>query len=162
MILSISLNKANDSGGGIYLYRSSFIFHPVDHIVNISNNTAINNGGGIYAVNSLITCTELYIRMEEWPHQNLLIFSYNNAHKGGGLYMESAAQLRVQKVRDFFYAEEISRPSISFLSNSAQYGEAIYVADETYLDVCDGVHSLKTATNSHAQCFIQVFQMLQI
>ena len=155
--LSISLNIANDSGGGIYLYRSSFIFHPHDRIVNISNNTAINNGGGIYAINSLITCTELYTGMEEWPHQNLLIFSYNNAHKGGGLYMESAAQLRVQKVRDYICAEETSRPSISFLSNSAQYGEAIYVADETYLDVCDGVHSLKTATNSHAHCFIQVF-----
>ena len=156
--ISIALNIANDSGGGIYLYRSSFIFHPIGHIVNISNNTAINNGGGIHAINSLITCTELYTGMEEWPHQNLLIFSYNKAHKGGGLYIESAAQLRVQKVKDSIHVEKISQPSISFLSNSAQYGEAIYISDETYLDVCDGVHAtLKAVATSHAQCFIQVF-----
>ena len=72
--LSISFNVANDSGGGIYLYRSMFTLHPFGNVVNISNNTAKNNVGGMHAINSLITCTELYTRTSQWPHQNLLIY----------------------------------------------------------------------------------------
>ena len=96
---SIALIVTNDSGGGIYLYRSTLILHPFGNAVNISNNTAKSNGGGMHAINSLITCTELYTRMKSWSHQNLLIFSYNSVQIRGGLYMESAAQLRVQKVK---------------------------------------------------------------
>ena len=49
--------------------------------------------------------------------------------------MESVAQLRIQKVKDYYPTRKKLSPSISFVSNSAQYGEAIYVADETYFDV---------------------------
>ena len=115
----------------------------------------------MHAINSLITCTELYTRIESWPHQNLLIFSYNSAQRGGGLYMESAAQLRVRMVKNSNQERFIGnlRPSISFISNSAPYGEAIYVADKSYFDVCDGEHPtvITTAAISHAQCFFQVF-----
>ena len=31
---------------------------------------------------------------------NIIIFANNSTKKGGGLYLESAAQLRIQKIRD--------------------------------------------------------------
>ena len=128
--LYIAFSVTNDSGGGIYLYWSTLILHPYGNAVNIFNNTAKSNSGGMHAINSLITFTELYTRMKSWPHQNLLIFSYNSAQITGGLCMESAAQLHVQMVKDSNQKNGKLRPSISF--SSAQYGEAIYVADETF------------------------------
>ena len=158
--LSLAYNEARDSGGGIYLYRSIlFSLIPLGSIVNISSNKAANNGGGIHAINSLITCMESYRRLNNWPYQNLMIFANNSAQKGGGLYLESAAQLRLEKVNDFLNPRKIKlNTSIYFTSNIAEYGAAIYVADETYFDVCRGRYSvIKSTATSNAECFVQVF-----
>ena len=73
--------------------------------------------------------------------------------------MESAAQLRLLKVNDNIHLrEDRLNTSIYFTSNSAQYGSAVYVADETYFDVCSGVYSVSKSTAiSNVGCFIQVF-----
>ena len=158
--LFVAFNEASDSGGGIYLYRSTLIsVLPLGSIVNISSNKAENDGGGIHAINSLITCMESYHRANNWPYQNLMIFTNNSAQKGGGLYLESAAQLRLEKVNDYLNPRKIQlETSIYFTSNSAQFGAAIYVADETYFDVCSGGYSVINSTaTSNAECFVQVF-----
>ena len=50
--------------------------------------------------------------------------------------MESTAQLWLQKVKDNInLREDIPNTSICFTSNSALYGSAVYVADETNFDV---------------------------
>ena len=157
-ILSVAFNMASDSGGGIYLYRSTFTSLPLGSIVNISYNKAKNSGGGIYAINSLITCIEPYRSLNNWPYQNLMVFANNGAQKGGGLYLESAAQIRIQKISYFLNPHKVKlNTTIYFLSNLAVYGAAIYVADESYIDVCDGGFSSIEGTTSNVECFVQVF-----
>ena len=157
-ILSIAFNKASDSGGGVYLYHS-ILNSGYSSITNISCNKANSHGGGIHAINSLITCTQSYRKGRAWPFQTFIIFAKNSAKKGGGLYLESAAQLRIQKVGDAVYLREANlNTSIYFTSNFAWYGAAVYVADETYFDVCGGRYSMMNITaTSNAECFIQVF-----
>ena len=157
-VLSLSLNTANDSGGGAYLYRST-LSSGYASVTNISDNKAIGNGGGIHAISSVIASIQSFRKGSRWPFQTLIFFTNNSASKGGGLYLESAAQLRLQKVSDNVYLrEEELNTSIYITSNSAQYGSAVYVADETYFDVCSGNHSsTATTVTSNAECFIQVF-----
>ena len=137
-VISIYLNTANDSGGSMYLYRST-LSHGYASVTNISDNKARNNGGGIHAINSMIVSTQSYRKGSKWPFQTLTFFTNNSASKGGGLYLESGAQLRLQKVKDNVYlrGDKLST-SIYFTSNAAQYGSAVYVADETYFGVCSG------------------------
>ena len=48
--------------------------------------------------------------------------------------------------------------SIYFVSNFAQKGSAVYVADETYFDVCGGSNSVINAiATANTECFVQVF-----
>ena len=161
--LYVAFNNAIDDGGGIYLYHSTIISHPINNVVNISSNWANNKGGGIYAINSLITCIQVYKKGHIWPHQNLMIVANNSARKGGGLYLESAAQLRVQYVNDtpVISSEVNLNTTVYFTSNLAEYGSAVYVADETYIDVCDyNISNMKTTAASKAECFVQVFSQV--
>ena len=154
-VISINLNTANDSGGGMYLYRST-LSHGYASVTNILGNKARGNGGGIHAINSMIVSTQSYRKGSGWPFQTLTFFTNNSASKGGGLYLESGAQLRLQKVRDNVnLREDKLNTSIYFISNSAHYGSAVYVADETYFGVCSGDCSTITSTvTSNAECFI--------
>ena len=159
-VISINLNTANDSGGGMYLYRST-LSHGYASVTNISGNKARGNGGGIHAINSMIVSTQSYRKGSTWPFQTLTFFTSNSASKGGGLYLESGAQLRLQKVKDNVnLREDKLNASIYFTSNSAHYGSAVYVTDESYFGVCNGdcstITRLSTVT-SNAECFIQVF-----
>ena len=160
--LSIEFNMANHIGGGLYLYRS--VFNSILHsVAKISHNSANSSGGGIHATDSIITCIENYYQMDKWPHQTLIIFANNSATKGGGLFLEAATQLRIQKVHDITTHLKSGKLnfSISFTSNSAKYGSAVYVADETYyFNVCGGRYGINNSTvtaTSYAECFIQVF-----
>ena len=159
--LLVAFNEANDSGGGIYLYRSKFTSRLIGSIANISSNKARKNGGGIHAINSLITCIESYRRANNWPYQNLMVFANNSAQRGGGLYLESAVQLRIQKVSHvILLAAQKAKlnASIHFTSNFAQYGAAVYVADQTNFDVCSrGYSMIKSTATSNDECFVQVF-----
>ena len=156
--LIIAFNTANDIGGGIYLHRSvlNFIRNSINHILS---NSANISGGGIYATNSLVICTEYYRQLNTWPFQTLLNITNNSALKGGGLFLESAAQLRIQRVSDVTTLQDAKlNTSIHFTSNRAEYGTAVYVADETYFDVCSNLYNtINSTATSNADCFIQVF-----
>ena len=146
--ITVMLNEANDTGGGLYIYRTNLNCHQLSTTM-VSDNWAHNSGGGIHATNSLITvyCNRRYMK-------TTIHFTNNTATKGGGIYLESASQLRVQKGDERYFN---NNASIYFISNSADHGEAIYVVDETYFDVCArGSNTISNTTASTAECFIQV------
>ena len=153
-LLTLKFNTASDRGGGVYLYRSPFNSEYAS-ITDISCNKANISGGAIHAINSLITCIQSYYKTRMWPFQTFMIFANNSAHKGGGLYLESDAQLRLQKVSDDIdLGIDKLNITIYFTLNSAQYGAAVYVADETYFDVCSG--TIDNTGTYNAECFAQV------
>ena len=156
----IMSNVASDNGGGLYLYHSNLygdVYFSSICKLNISSNKSNNSGGGIHAINSLIT---LYCdRHYSVPNTVSLHFIENTAHKGGGICLESASQLRIIKIGDQ-YTNETLITSMYFTSNTAVYGEAIYVFDETYFDVCaGGSNTLNNTMASNADCFIQVLSL---
>ena len=124
-VLIIAYNEANDSGGGIYLAHSTFVSHNLGSIVNILSNNAKYKGGGVYATISFITWSEPF-EIPPDRHQNLLLFTNNCAQLGGGLYLTSAAQLRIQNTGTYLspYNNALNT-SIYFVSNFAQNGTAI-------------------------------------
>ena len=157
--LTVVFNRASISGGGLYLYHSNLNVQKRG-LINITGNKANKTGGGIHAINSLITayCS----RLNSKPYQATINFADNMAKRGGGICLESAAQLRVQKIGDK-YLSKIINISMYFISNSADYGEHIYVVDETYFDVCArGSHSIYSTTASTTECFIQVLSQTTI
>ena len=79
----------------MYLYRST-LTSEYTSITNISRNKAKRNGGAIHAINSVIAYTQSYRKGSVWPFQTLMFFTNNSASKGGGLYLESVAQLCLQ------------------------------------------------------------------
>ena len=79
------------------------------------------------------------------------------AHRRGGMCLELAAQLRIQKTQ--FNNTNVEYINLHFTSNSADYGEAIYVIDETYTEVCAAGRSTTDKLNvidRTTECFIQV------
>ena len=136
--LSVSSNFAHHTGGAVYLFRSNLNCQHSSR-VTISHNNASVNGGGIHAVNSLIT---LYCDSQK---QALLEFYKNMAPKGGGICLESNSQIYIYKTRS-----KSSNINLYFTSNNALEGVAIYVNDDTYLEVCD------TQPHGLSECFIQV------
>ena len=97
--------------------------------------------------------------MNTKPYQTLIFFRNNSAMKGGGLFLESAARLRIQKISDVTNLQDANlNTSVHFISNTAEYGTAVYVADEMYYDVCSNLYgTVNSIATSDADCFIQVF-----
>ena len=152
-VLTLKSNVANITGGGLYLYHSTLDCKN-DSTFNVVGNRANHTGGGIYATNSFITVYyNRFSRAGSFIH-----FVDNVAQMGGGICLESAAQLRIYKIGDevtFSDHNNETRP-VSFDSNSADIGNAIFVRDETYFDVCSrSVHSSSASVTS-TECFIQV------
>ena len=146
--LSVISNVAKVNGGGLYLYRSPLNCNCWSR-VNVSSNRANFSGGGIYTVNSLIT-----VFKNRFNNRSSVEFFENSAQKGGGIYLISASQLCIYKTGGRLI-DNNSKNVLYFDSNSAEYGEAIYVSDETYYDVCSRpMHS--SSVTASTECFIQV------
>ena len=124
---------ANSSGGGISLKQSRL---DIRGRCNIENNSAVR-GGGIHATSSTIAV-----------HQpgSLQLIS-NNAKFGGGMYLEVNSKLYVLKTSPL-----ISRSYfVNFTGNNANYGGAVYVADDTNSGTC----------SPNNECFIQSLALHQ-
>ena len=119
-------NNTASIGGAVYLNDTSF----TDQGSTYSNNTALKMGGGLHTPNS-------YIIIKGAVH-----FTNNEAINGGGISLERNAKLNGT-------LGEI----INFASNRAsQYGGALYVADETYPDICTAITTQNIT--SITECFI--------
>ena len=97
-------------------------------------------GGGIHATSSTIAV------YEPWTLQ----FINNRAKNGSGLYLEHNAKLYVLKPTPRFSRSEYL-PVILFQDNHANYGGAIYVADNTNAGAC----------SPDNECFIQTLGLHQ-
>ena len=139
--LSVTSNVANHTGGGIYLFRSNLDCQHGSR-VTISHNYASINGGGIHAIISLIT---MYCDSSYNKKQAILKFYENISPKGGGICLESYSFIYIFKTHS-----NASNISLYFASNKALEGEAIYVSDDTYFEVCG------TQPYRLSECFIQV------
>ena len=140
--IQIEDNRAKQSGGGVYLYRSSFI---CARHCSVSKNRVMNRksnlkGGGIYAFDSKIIlgnkCTDSECASESI--KILFLIKDNYAKEGGGMYLEANSMLLIPK--DIKY-------KLIFLHNQATKGGVMYINDDTYLGTCNELY---------VQCFLQV------
>ena len=137
-------NNATNSGGGIYLYQSEINCQDFCRL-EILNNTAMEMGGGIQAISSSV---KVYTG-ESQITTSVVHFSRNLAKKGGGLCLEVNAKLYVLKP----YSSKRSLYALQFTSNMAEYGGAVYVADDTNAVTCAST-SYQTHYTS-TECFMQ-------
>ena len=133
--LTVTHNSANESGGGIYLYNSEM--NCSDCSLQLSHNTAKSRGGGIHAIASTIKFSSVHSIVK-------VVFINNTAEKGGGLSMESNSKL-------YMLAGDLFSPiQVCYIENTADYGAAMFVDDDTYTSTCS--RKLK------GECFFQVLE----
>ena len=127
---------ANSSGGGISLKQSRL---EIRGMCNLVNNIAVR-GGGIHATSSTIAV---------YQPGTLQLIS-NNAKFGGGMYLEVNSKLYVLKTKAI--TDSYQRLYfMNFTGNHANYGGAVYVADDTNSGTCSLKH----------ECFIQKLALYQ-
>ena len=133
--LTITHNSANESGGGIYLYNSEMNCTDCNSL-KLLHNTAKSRGGGIHAIASTIKLCYVHsiVRVT-------VVFTNNTAEKGGGLSMESNSKL-------YMFGGFFALIRVCYERNSADYGAAMFVDDDTYTSTCS--RKLK------GECFFQV------
>ena len=137
---TIAHNAASNSGGGIYLHQSGLTCYS-QCTLELVNNTSGYKGGGIYATSSFFSAEN-----EAW-----VTFKENNAgFAGGGICLEQNSRLYVLMV-----SEGIGKVDVMiFTGNSADYGGALYVADETNSGTCASKSFEQYSTKT--ECFIEL------
>lgn len=149
--ITLVSNVAITNGGGLYLYRS-VLNCKKESTFSVLGNRARDVGGGIYATNSLIT-----VYFNRYSREGSFVrFVSNVAHMGGGASLESASQLRIYKSGDVPCGHYGETSPVTFDSNLADFGNAIFVRDETYFDVCSGSVYSNSISATSTQCFLQV------
>ena len=136
--LKISNNSASSSGGGIYLYRSRV---DVKGSCSIAESKAAKRGGGINSISSSVTTQDNGLL------QSSIMFRDNEAMLGGALYLQANSKLYIVLLNSVVH-------TLHFDNNVAEYGGAIYIADETNRDTCVGNAETSTPTSS-TDCFFQ-------
>ena len=134
--LTVTHNSANENGGGIYLYNSEMNCSGCS--LQLSHNTAKSRGGGIHAIASTIKLRSVHSTV-------IVVFTCNTAEKGGGLSMESNSKLYIFGGTRYFPMQDLA---YYVHGNSADYGAAMFVDDDTYTSTCS--RKLK------GECFFQV------
>ena len=132
--LTVTHNSANESGGGIYLYNGEMNCSGCS--LQLSHNTAKSRGGGIHAIASTIKLRYVYSTV-------IVLFINNTAEKGGGVSMESNSKL-------YMLGHFFSLMQVYYVGNSADYGAAMFVDDDTSTSTCS--RKLK------GECFFQVLE----
>ena len=154
--LIIAHNTASRNGGGIHLTESE-----VNCLSNstllLVYNTATHKGGGIHAISSYIRAFSNLKVTEMNVDTAVINFTNNTAQRGGGLSLEANAKLVVLKYEDgeiLLLSESTYRHytynqsyTMIFSGNSADYGGAIYVNDDTNSGTC--------TNDSKTDCFFQ-------
>ena len=143
--LTITHNSAHISGGGVYLYNSEIDCKETSELLFL-NNFAASSGGGVHAIGSSIILSgdSDYVVNDKLTPTDMH-FINNIAHKGGGLSLESNSKLYFMlKTYEGFVSQLIR---IHYVGNSADYGAAMFVDDDTYTGTC----SMRQIT----ECFFQ-------
>ena len=146
----IANNTASVNGGGVYFYQSELNCEP-ESKVTVLGNTALMKGGGIQAISSIIniyTTTLLDIFPFAYQTSNVT-FTENKAKQGGGVCLEMNSKIYILKRRHPIPSDKSLL--VEFVANSAKYGGAVYVADETNYQTCENYDTDFTSS----ECFIQ-------
>ena len=141
---TIAHNRASESGGGVYMYRSELNCY-IDDLcyIKIINNTCGSKGGGIHAISSTISTKD----------RGEIIFQENCAENaGGGACLELNSKLYVLVINGYRYFNEMDF-NFQYINNSANYGGAVYIADETNFGTCASESYQIQSTTT--ECFIQ-------
>ena len=144
----VANNRALDSGGGVYLYQSELNFMRQSTFEIISNK-AIEKGGGIYAISSLI---RIDYREGQFYSNSVVNLIENNAKLGGGLFLESA---KVYILKRYVSSEDVY--VLLFTANSAEYGGAVYVADDANSAMC--ASTSYTVYSERTECCMQTLAL---
>ena len=144
--IELTDNHATGFGGGIYAYQSNIEFKPEQtQRSEITKNTA-SNGGAVCAIASNMHISNTYMEV------NSNIAKVN----GGAIYLEQNSKIYVQK-----HVPEnpgLIQVRLDFISNTAEKGGAIFVADNTN----DGVICQGANTEIYqAECFLQTLGLYQ-
>ena len=141
--LTVINNTAIDTGGGMYLYHSElYVRGPIHVYGNIANNF----GGGIHCISSTIV---IIINR----HNSHIRLENNTAYSGGGICLEASSK---------FYIKRRSGPrsakAVEYIDNSANFGGAIFVADNTTIGTCTSNTVQSVTVASQSECFIQILR----
>ena len=152
-LIGIVNNTARERGGGIYLYRSD-LASIVNSRTVISGNKAGDTGGGIYAISSNVIVYHKHESINYYDkHARFWVYK-NEAKRGGGIYMGVNAKFYVLQYGVTFITDfDSSFSPVIFEANSANYGGAIYVDDETNFGTCESSSSDEYSILT--ECFMQ-------
>ena len=142
--LSTSSNTTINTGGGIYLYQSELSIYGN---VTFNDNLAMKHGGALHAISAFIKLMLTTGRTVKRPQ---ITFTSNLAIAyGGGIYFETGSKIYILR----YYSN-----SVVFVNNTADYGGAIYIADDTNIGACldfsNQSQPISVATQS--ECFFQL------
>ena len=151
--VTIAHNTATGNGGGIYLESNSELNCQQRSIFVLHGNTAVNKGGGIHAISSSIKANSQAIDIILLYIGARINFINNAAKLGGGLSLGANAKLYTLKYNIPSYAYENDANTTTFTGNSAEYGGAVYVNDDTNSGTCASDPNLRT------ECFFQVLAL---
>ena len=145
--IRIENNRATENGGGIYVYQTEISCGQNCHLI-LEGNEATMRGGGIHAISSIIMLNAPRLAAQ----RRWIEFTRNSAREGGGVLLESNAEIYITQYDPDFNENRISDYTIFFQSNTASYGGAIYVDDYT-----NSVGACNSTSNSPtSECFFQV------
>ena len=138
----------------VYLESTSELYCQPRSIFVLHGNTAANKGGGIHAISSSIKANSLTIYIDTPRYSRYIgarINFINNAAKlGGGLSLEANAKFYILKY-NITSSDENDANTTKFTGNSAEYGGAVYVNDDTNSGTC--------ASDPRTECFFQVLAL---
>ena len=172
----IIANNTAIYGGGIFLSQSELRVYT--HHLHIDNNIAKQFGGGIYGYQSRITVTliQMYdpilLTRNKATHGGVLfavatslfifhgsvVFSSNEAIRGGAAALSEGSKIYIQKTSQDFYNQFSIK--LLFSNNSADYGGAIYVLDDSNSAVlCQQTAQSGLRPLSTNECFLQTLRL---
>ena len=146
--IEIAYNSVYESGGGIHLYQSDLncLYYCKLQLVT---NTAVTNGGGIRAISSSVKVHLGSNCKRNCAYYALasITFIGNRPTRGGAISLEVNAKLYIFKI------STRNEPALSFISNNADKGGAIYIADDTNFGTCSS--SSFSENKITTECFLQ-------
>ena len=131
--VTIAHNTATGNGGGIYLSSSELNCQQESTFV-LYSNTAMSKGGGLHAISSSIKAYSYYFGDRYIGTR--IHFTKNTAKFGGGLSLEANAKLNILKYDPIHDYVSSDTNTTFFTGNSADYGGAVYVDDDTISGTC--------------------------
>ena len=145
--LLIANNTALVTGGGIYAYQSGLNFKASSGVITM--NIASSYGGGLYISSSIIRL-----------FGGSLEIVRNAAERGGGASFSMNGKLYVIKDRPECFNKRFCNQNqqewirLDFIENTAQYGGAVYVADDSNSGTCASM-PFRVRSTAGEECFFQ-------